>query len=227
MKIGLIVAMDSEFASLRASLGGMEEGRFPGSENDVVLMQCGIGKVNAAVGTISMIRDHHPDCIISTGLAGGVAGAVDVWDAVVADHTAYHDVWCGMGNKPGQVQGLPQQFTSSEALVDAAMSLESTTDTHFHKGLICTGDQFITDPDAIGEIVKKFPDTLACDMESAAIAHVCHLQGVPFASIRIISDTPGRTSDHAMQWEQSLAHMSAQSFQIINKLIGILKGENL
>ena len=198
----------------------MEEGRFPDSCNEVVLRQCGIGKVNAAVGTTTLIRDKQPDCIISTGLAGGVAGAVGVWDAVVAQQTAYHDVWCGMGNLPGQVQGLPQRFCSDEGIVEAAMALARTIpDITFHRGLICTGDQFITNPEAIGEIVKKYPDAKACDMESAAIAHVCHLHNVPFASIRIISDTPGATNDHAMQWEQALAHMSAQSFQIINSLL--------
>ncbi len=211
--------MDSEYASLRAALGGVEEGRFPGSNNDVVLLQCGIGKVNAAVGTLTLIRDHKPDCIISTGLAGGVSNAVDVWDVVVASETAYHDVWCGMGNLPGQVQGLPQRFCSSKTIVDTVMGLHSDDGCKFHRGLICTGDQFITDPDGIRAIEEKYPDVMACDMESAAIAHVCLLNDVPFASIRIVSDTPGRTSDHALQWEQSLAHMSAQSFGIIKKII--------
>lgn len=211
--------MESEYGSLKDALGGMTEGRFPDSANDVVLRQCGIGKVNAAVGTVNIIQNYKPDCIISTGLAGGLAGSVEVWDAVVADQTAYHDVWCGMGNKPGQVQGLPQRFDSSTMLVNAALAVADNSATRFKRGLICTGDQFITDPDALKPIIEKYPDALACDMESAAIAHVCHLFNMPFVSIRVISDTPGRTSDHAMQWEQSLAHMSAQSFQIIKEMI--------
>ena len=221
MKIGLVVAMESEYRSVLDTLGGNAEGRFLDTDVHVSLRQCGIGKVNAAVGAVKLIESAKPDLVISTGLAGGV-GEVDVWDAVVASETAYHDVFCGMGNEYGQVQGLPVRFASDAAVVDKAMSIHLDDGTKFHKGLICTGDQFITRPEPLDAIRDHFPDVLACDMESAAIAHVCHLAKVPFVSIRIISDTPGRTSDHALQWEQSLAHMSSSSFRIIDHLFRLL-----
>ena len=224
MRIGLIVAMDSEFRGLQACLGGLVKGRFPGSSADVVLRQCGIGKVNAAVGTVNLIKECHPDCIISTGLAGGIGETVDVWDAVVASETAYHDVWCGMGNRMGQVQGLPPRFESYRPIVEKALAVArgDESEVKFHEGLICTGDQFITSAEPVKKIRESFPDVLACDMESAAIAHVCHLMNVPFASIRIISDTPERVNDHARQWEESLAVMSDRSFRIISGLLSKL-----
>jgi len=219
MKIGLIVAMDSEYLKLKEALGGMVEGRYKDSNTEVVLWQCGIGKVNAAVGTMRLIADHHPDAIISTGLAGGIGDEVQVWDAVVASQTAYHDFYCGMGCEEGQVQGLPTRFEASAQLVQTATSLDLDGDTVIHKGLICTGDQFITAAEPVREILRKFPDALACDMESAAIAHVCLLQNVPFMSIRVVSDTPLKTHDHALQWEESLKVMSGRSFDIVNRLL--------
>ena len=70
MKIGIIIAMDVEYRRMLDVLGGKPQGRIGG--NDVVLWQCGIGKVNAAIGTARLVQEHHPDCILSTGLAGGI-----------------------------------------------------------------------------------------------------------------------------------------------------------
>ena len=104
MKIGVIIAMDIEYRKMCDALGGRPQGIING--NEVVLWQCGIGKVNAAIGTINLITQHNPDCIISTGLAGGIDPSLEVTDVVVGSQTAYHDVWCGEGNEWGQVQGL-------------------------------------------------------------------------------------------------------------------------
>ena len=85
--------MDIEYRKMCEALGGSPQGKVNG--NEVVLWQCGIGKVNAAVGTMRLIEQHHPDCIISTGLAGGIDNCLHVMDVVVGGQTAYHDVWCG------------------------------------------------------------------------------------------------------------------------------------
>ena len=78
--------------------------------NTVILMKCGIGKVNAAAGTVELIRNFHPDCIISTGVAGGIDSGLKVMDVVAGSQIVYHDVWCGEGNAYGQIQGLPALF---------------------------------------------------------------------------------------------------------------------
>ena len=148
-----------------------------------------IGKVNAAAGTVELIRNFQPDCIISTGVAGGIDSELNVMDVVVSRNIVYHDVWCGEGNAYGQVQGFPTFFRGDDTLYNCALSLDTRnadsrrTDLH--------GDKFITDRTELNAIKQNFPEGLAVDMESAAIAQVCHLYRVPFISFRIISDTPG------------------------------------
>ena len=212
MKIGIIIAMDIEYRKVAEALGGGSEGVIGG--NDVVLWQCGIGKVNAAVGTMQLIAQHHPDCIISTGLAGGIDASLKVKDVVLGEQTAYHDVWCGEGNEWGQVQGLPARFDADSRLLEAASKVRVEGITA-HKGLMCTGDQFITDRATQQSIKQRFPEALACEMESAAIAQTCHLMQVPFLSLRVISDTPGNTDDHQQQWTDFLAEMGEQSFRFL------------
>lgn len=214
MKIGLLVAMDSEYRALCNEFGGDSRGVVAG--NQLVVSRCGIGKVNAAVGTMRLIETEHPDCVISTGVAGGIDRSLDVMDVVVADETAYHDVWCGEGNEKGQVQGLPARFVSDRRLAEAALKCGVSNVKH---GLTCTGDQFITDKEALSRIKADFPDGLAVDMESAAIAQVCFLMQVPFLSIRIVSDTPGATPDHFAQYQDFWKELSERSFRNIHAML--------
>lgn len=158
-------------------------------ENKVVLLQCGIGKVNAASGVTNLIIHYQPQCVVSTGVAGGIDACLGVMDVVVSQKVCYHDVFCGDELDPGQVQGLPRYFMGDEALVNTALAIES--DVKVVPGVICTGDQFITNRQDLDVIKSKNPEGLAVDMESAAIAQVCHLYATPFVSFRIISDTPG------------------------------------
>ena len=81
MKIGVIIAMDIEYRQMHDAIGG-DQGRL--GDNEIVLWQCGIGKVNAAVGTMRLIQEHHPDAIISTGLAGGIDPLMQVKDVLAA-----------------------------------------------------------------------------------------------------------------------------------------------
>ena len=112
MKIGIITAMSSEQKQVEQLLANKKEyveGPFQYTEgtiqnNTVILMKCGIGKVNAAAGTVELIRNFHPDCIISTGVAGGIDSGLKVMDVVAGSQIVYHDVWCGEGNAYGQIQ---------------------------------------------------------------------------------------------------------------------------
>lgn len=221
MKIGILVAMASEhdrLASLLEAKAEIKKGAFSYligriGENDIILRQCGIGKVNAAVGAAEMIRTFEPKCIISTGVAGGIDESLDVMDVVVSRQIVHHDVWCGMGCEYGQVQGLPTFFNGNPTLVEAALALNGKQPTKIHAGLICTGDQFISDHDELAKIKKNFPAGLACDMESAAIAQTCFLYEVPFVSFRIISDTPG-IKGHIEQWENFWGEIADRSFAV-------------
>lgn len=187
--------------------------------NTIILMQCGIGKVNAAAGAVEMIRNFAPDCIISTGVAGGIDNCLNVMDVVVSSRIVYHDVWCGEGNAYGQIQGLPLYFTGNETLYQCAISLD--TETAIHGGLICSGDKFITDRQELETIKANFPEGLAVDMESASIAQVCHLYEVPFISFRIISDTPG-AEKHLEQYKNFWGEMADRSFHVTEAFLKAL-----
>ena len=219
MKIGVIIAMDIEYRQMHDAIGG-DTGRL--GDNEIVLWQCGIGKVNAAVGTMRLVQEHHPDAIISTGLAGGIDPLMQVMDVLAATQAVYHDVDCGagLGCQRGQVQGLPVRFDADPQLLDHALKVQ--TNSTLRTGLICTGDQFITDRERQNDIKRHFPDGLACDMESAAIAQTCYLLKVPFLSLRVISDTPGRTDNHQQQWDDFLASMCDRSFHFVKKLLETL-----
>ena len=218
MKIGVIIAMDIEYRQMRDALGG-DTGRL--GNNDIVLWQCGIGKVNAAIGTMQLIDSHHPDAIISTGLAGGIDDTMRVMDVFAARQCVYHDVDCGtsLDCTLGQVQGLPARFDADQRLFAHTLDVPLADGERLMSGLICTGDQFITDRERQNTIKCNFPDGMACDMESAAIAHTCHKRGVPFLSLRVISDTPGNTDDHSQQWDSFLAAMCDQSFRFVKKYL--------
>lgn len=227
MKIGIITAMTSEQKQLANQLENKtrrKTGPFSYIEgnikrNEVILTQCGIGKVNAAAGTVELIRDFQPDCIISTGVAGGIDSCLNVMDVVASKQVVYHDVWCGEGNAYGQIQGLPTFFEGNETLYNCALSLD--TETPIHGGLICTGDKFITDRNELDAIKKNFPEGLAVDMESAAIAQICYLYKIPFISFRIISDTPG-ADKHFEQYLNFWAEMADRSFHVTETFLKAL-----
>ena len=206
MTIGVISAMDSEHRQLAerlqekkvADYGNLHYVEGMLGSNRVILTQCGIGKVNAAVGATELIRRFAPDCIVST--------------VVASDSLAYHHVWCGDGNEYGQVQGLPAVYKGCAPLLEHALSLNKTgLESRIHSGLICTGDRFITNRTELDAIKRRFPAGLAVDMESAAIAQTCYLYDIPFLSFRIISDTPG-VEDHSSQYADFWGTMAERSF---------------
>ena len=205
MKIGIIIAMDKEFRRISELLDGLKveidggrkfvTGRL--GDNELVLHQCGIGKVNAAIGASEMIRRYNPDLMVSTGCAGGGRTDMEVMDIVASTELAYHDVYCGeaMGKTVyGQVQGMPARYTSPSELVEKAKSVSPRV----HAGLIVTGDWFVDSKEKMREIVGHFPEAAAVDMESAAIAQTCHIYGIPFISFRVISDIPLKDTNAAM-----------------------------
>ena len=205
MKIGMIVAMDKELQQLRPL--------FP--EDKVILQKSGIGKVNAAIQTVEMIRQYKPDVIISSGCAGGNGDDIHVQDVVVSTELAYHDVYCGtaIGHSVyGQVQGLPARFEADPYL------LEKARQTGAKPGLIVTGDWFVDSKEKMREIIGHFPEAKAVDMESAAIAQTCYINKVPFISFRVISDIPLRDTDASM-YHDFWNTIAQNSFQVTKTFI--------
>ena len=224
MTIGIIVAMQSEFDLVLKTLAGAEIKKIrhltfaTGKINnqDVVLLQSGIGKVSAALATVELINLFAPKMIINTGLAGGLDPSLSVMDIVVGKDIVYHDVWCGEENEYGQVQGLPAIFHSDEKLVAKALAIRS--DTKIVGGLIASGDRFLSKEADLKEVKSHFENALAVDMESAAIAQVCYLYGIEFLSMRIISDTPG-IENHYDQYYDFWKKAPEKTLEVIEALL--------
>ena len=211
MNVGIIVALDAEYAQLQRLLGGSSEGVVAG--NRIIVRKSGTGKVNAALKAAELIKSHPLDCIISTGVAGGLDPQLASMDVVAAKEIVYHDVWCGEGNEYGQMQGCPARFECHPTLYNAAMSL----DQRVHGGLICSGDMFVTTREEGVAIRGHFPDGLAIDMESGALAQTCHIYGIPFQSIRIISDAAG--DDHQKDYDIFWKTVADRAFDIIHEFL--------
>jgi len=219
-KFGIICAMQKEAQQLmdrltvqkKINVGPFEFVQASLNGKEIILAQSGMGKVNAALGAVEMIYRFKPDALISSGVAGGLAKQLKPLDCVVGTQYVYHDVWCGTGNEYGQVQGLPTFFNADKKLVAAADKIGTQEGHTVHKGLICTGDQFISGEEAVERILKHFPQALACDMESAAIAQVCYRHHTPFISMRLLSDVAGKAEDNMSQYENFWETMADQGF---------------
>ena len=224
-RIAIIVAMQSEFDLVSNILEHAEPREIEGAKalvgelfgKQIILLKSGIGKVNAAMQVTSLIAEMHPDYIINSGVAGGIGEGMHQGDIVVGTETCYHDVWCGEGEW-GQVQGFPLKFPASSELVNDMKSLNS----QLIFGLICTGDQFISDLATLQGIKRNFPNGKAVDMESAAIAQVCYAKQVPFMSLRIVSDTPGMEPDNTTQYLDFFAEAPKKTFAVLRQLIEMI-----
>ncbi len=198
-------------------MGGMEFHRGTIGVHDVMVMQCGIGKVNAAMGALMLVNHFAPHYVINSGVAGGADLSVRVMDVVAGARVAYHDVWCGPESELGRVQGLPLYFEGSSRLLDLIPERED-----IHKGLICSGDWFVDKKEDVNRIKGDFADALAVDMESGAIAQVCHLCKVPFLALRVISDSPGASHDNTRQYLDFWTDAPRETFKLVQEIINNL-----
>lgn len=227
MKIGVLVAMTKEMELLRNSISeGLtsEHGRVFDyvlgrvGKNDVIIQQCGIGKVNSALGAAELIARYEPDIIISTGVAGSIDDEVHAGDTIMGVWYRYHDVFCGNELAKGQVQGMPSTFTTLEMGVNAKSDLLSRIDHSLQHNVriagVLSGDQFITDKNKREKLKKDFSLASAVDMESCSIAQTCYLYKVPFVAIRIISDD---CSDE--QYEDFWGNVAKWSFNNTKKIL--------
>ncbi len=232
MKIGIIIAMEKELQQLKSLLSSPKEEKINGKifysgqlgQHSIVMQQCGIGKVNAAIGCVEMINNYHPQLVISSGCAGGASTDLNVQDVVVSSELVYHDVYCGTAigeSQYGQVQGLPTRYTSPRELIDSALRL-STDEHKVHAGLIVTGDWFVDSKEKMREIIGHFPDAAAVDMESCAIAQTCYVYGTLFISFRVISDIPLKDTN-AAQYHDFWNKVAEVSFNITASFLKAIK----
>ena len=227
MKFGIIGAMAQEVEILRNLMTNLKtsqianctlyEGKIHGV--DVALIQSGIGKVAAAVGTTVLLQLARPDMVINTGSAGGVAEGLQVGDIVISTTTTYHDVdVTAFGYEIGQLPACPEAFVSDEKLVNLAEKVVKQQGKNAKRGLICSGDAFIHGGEKLAQIKQCFPNVTAVEMEAAAIAQVCHMFNIPFVVVRAISDAGDGNA--SMSFEEFLPVAAKASSEMV---VGMLK----
>ena len=190
--IGIIGAMPSELSDIRGILGEGEVKRVSGFDfyiNDrngktVINACCGIAKVNAALCTQVMIDNFHPDCVINTGIAGGMNSAVKVCDIVISTEVLPHDLDLHFLKDYPPYCGI---FKADSRLMDVAEEVCGEFSVNSFRGRIVSGEAFISSNELKKAIQEKFCP-YAVDMESAAVGHCCYLNTVPYVSVRCISD---------------------------------------
>lgn len=222
MKIAIVVAMQKELDLLLPHISDaitsvkgrftIHRGQMAGCE--VIAMQSGIGKVNSALALQCLLDDFAPDLVINTGVAGGT-GSAGILDVVVGNRVAYHDVWCGPGTVPGQASDCPQYFEPPCGLLNLPALGSDSGVIH---GLIASGDIFVSSPEETERIRGLYPDVAAVDMESASMAQTCWLNGVPFVSVRVVSDTPG-AADNISQYENFWTDAPMRTFSVLMPLV--------
>jgi adenosylhomocysteine nucleosidase len=235
MKAGIIGAMEPEVAILKAKMVNCEKSSHAGytfyqgqiNNNDVVIVQSGIGKVAAALATAILIDKFQPDYVVNTGSAGGFDAKLKVGDIVVSSEVRYHDVdVTSFGYEIGQLPANPAAYIPHKTLVTAAKAgIDALEDIQTMVGLITTGDTFMTKDDDIAKARKNFPTMAAVEMEGAAIAQTCHQFNVPFVIIRSLSDIAGKESPTS--FDEYLETASVNSSQLVINMLNALQGKSL
>lgn len=161
----------------------------------ILLCVCGEGKVNAALGTEAVILRFAPDFLLFTGVAGGIANDLKAGDIVVADSFVQHDYDISkLGYAPGYIVNLDTVVLAPDAELSSVLlraAQDCSDDAHsVRTGRFATGDCFVSDADVNVQIRRVF-DADCVDMESAAFAQVCWLNGCRFAALRAVSDKGG------------------------------------
>lgn len=231
VKLGVIGAMEVEVEQLRERLAGRATSTRAGLRFDegvlgqtpVVVVKCGIGKVNAAMCAQALIDLYGVTHVVNTGVAGSLDPTVDVMDLVVSTDAVHHDYDLTIfGYAPGQVPGTPEAgFKADEGMrrLVRRAAAEVAPQIGVHDGRIASGDQFVSDQTEKDRITAQF-GARCCEMEGASIAHVCTLNGVPFVVVRAISDKAdgaGMEEEYPV-FERKAAHLCAEVVERMARL---------
>ena len=221
MKIGIICASENELAPffddfqehsvVEKAMLKIHIGKI--GAHDIVLLYCGVCKVNAAIAAQIVIDDFNVDAIINAGVAGGMDRRLKILDTVVSTEVAYHDVDSGILTEyhPWMKSVF---FAADEKLLrtarDVAEHIQTKEKVFF--GRMVTGEAFISD-DGRQEIVDAF-NPLSVDMETGSIAHVCYANAVSFIAIRSITDTADHSGSEFFEMNCKEASRIAKDFTV-------------
>lgn len=236
MKLGIIGAMSVEIEDLKASMknitttqrAGMDfyEGQLEGL--DVVVVVCGVGKVNAAMCVQVLCDCFSVTHVLNTGIAGSLCSELDIGDFVISKDAMYHDFNCHNLNPDyaiGQVPGLSVlRFPADPMLMDCAYHAAKQLGTaHVMIGTVASGDQFVCWDDVKQTIIEN-TQALCTEMEGAAIAHTAWKNQIPFVIIRAISDK----ADHSVEVEYPVFEaMAAKNCAMLTKSVAKYLKENI
>lgn len=221
--IGIIGAMDIEVAGFKNHMTDIKVEKHAFFEfakgvlhgKDIVVVMCGIGKVSASICTQLMIDKYNPDVIINTGVAGAIADGLSIGDIAISEYVVQHDVDTTIfGDPKGYITNLnltkiPVKEKIYLALEESAKQFE---DTKVLRGIIASGDQFISTPYQKNQIKDEF-DAIAAEMEGGAVGHVCYANGVDFGVIRAISDNA--SGDALMDYESFKVMAADKTIKIV------------
>ena len=231
-KYGIIGAMESEVRELCGELVNKEIVEFAGlsfstgflENKEVVIVKSGIGKVNAALCAQALILKFGVTKIINTGIAGAFAKGLGVFDFVVSTAAVYHDFdTTAFGYKIGQVPGLPESFAADEKLAEAAVVAFGKTafakKYKVIKGVVASGDQFISDSSVKKRIKSNF-EPACVEMEGCAIAQTCYLNKVPFVIVRCMSDMADESVEQTYVFNEDICADACAC--LVKKIIEVL-----
>lgn len=217
----LIQAMRSQGAVSMKSVASRDfyEGNLNGTP--VVVVQCGVGMVNAALCAQALITSFSTTAVINTGIAGSLDPAIDIGDVVLSTDSINHimDVQ-NLGYQPGQTPGIDVVgYPASETLRKAARSAAQTLSLTYHEGRVASGDRFVRE-DGEKERIKTTFHASCCEMEGAAIAQTCYLSKIPYLIVRAISDkADGSASIDYPTFEAKAAHdCAALTMEMMQRL---------
>ena len=226
---GIIGAMDPEIDTLVGDLQDKKEEKKYGltfylgklKKYEVVIVKCGIGKVNAGRTTQVLISEYSPKYIINTGIAGGLSKELKIGDIVISNDLIQHDFdVTAFGYPKGYMCTGVNKEEATKYVADKELSekvkkiLEKVGEGRtVFTGRILTGDMFISSKEKREELVKEF-NGFCCEMEGAAVAQVASLNNIPFTVVRLISDLPsGQGPDDYNKFEKEAAKMSSLALE--------------
>ena len=227
--MGIIGAMDVEIALLReemAKAGAVKITRIAGMEFNVgtignatvIVVQCGVGMVNAATCAQVLVDRFGVGALLNTGIAGSLDASINIGDIVVADDAVNHimDV-CNLGYAAGQTPGLDTMaFPCSPALSKSVVAAASAIGATTHTGRVASGDRFVRDNFEKQRIIETF-GAKCCEMEGAAIGQVCYVNRVPFCVLRAISDSADGSSH--MDYPTFVGMAAEQSVKLLRTFL--------
>lgn len=223
--IGIVVAMDEEKAEIEKLISNKEIKKTNNlkfiigkiKDKNIVLVQCSVGKVNAARTTQKLIDKFNITTIINVGVAGAINSNLKIGDVIIAKKVIQHDFdITAFGHNKGYITDVGEGIESDKNLLEKVKEISKENSYKTKIGIIATGDIFCTDIKMKEKINNKFNADVV-DMECGAIAQVSFLENIPFLAIRSVSDIPN--GDNAKTFDENLKTASKIASEVLYNIL--------